>query len=77
MKQGFIKKIYRNKYRSEITSQPKSSNLACKTEPTFKVGNNDFTSNYFAKSQRTISGNKPCFYQPIKKKQEAYENLSS
>ena len=36
IKQGFKRKISWNKYRSEITTQPKSNNLYYLTDPTFR-----------------------------------------
>ena len=58
MKQGFKRTISWNKYRSEITTQPKNNNLDCLIDPTFrninrlfvlsfKNGNNDPTRNSF------------------------------
>ena len=36
IKQGFKKTIYRNKYRSEITTQSKNDNLDFMSDPTFR-----------------------------------------
>ena len=58
LKQGFKRTIYWNKYRSEVTKQPKSNNLDYVTNPIFKninrlfvllfrVSENVCTRNYF------------------------------
>ena len=58
IKQGFTRKISWNKYRSEITRQPKNNNLDYLIDPpfrsinklfvlSFKNGNNDSTRNSF------------------------------
>ena len=58
IKQRFKRRIYWNKYRSEITAQPKSNNLDYLIDPTFrninrllsfKNGNGDPTWNSFGK----------------------------
>ena len=96
IKQGFKRTISWNKYRSEITTQPKSNNLDYLIDPTFrninrlfalllKNSNNDPTRYSFdkyymplveIKDFNALIDNKPFFDQPVKNKQEAYENLS-
>ena len=83
------------KYRSEITAQPKNNNLDYLINPTFrninglfaisfKNGDDDpkrysFDQYYMPlvgiKDFYALIDNKPFFDQPVKNKQEAYENL--
>ena len=42
MKQGFKRTLFWNKYRSEITTQPKNNNLDYMIDPTFKNFNRLF-----------------------------------
>ena len=81
-----LKKIISwNKYKSEVTIQPKSNKLDYMIDPTFKntnrlffqllkVGNYDFTKNYFVnyymplikiKVSNALIENKPFFEQPV------------
>ena len=88
IKQGFKRTISWNKYRSEITTQPKNNNLDYLINPTFvlsfKNGDNDpergsFHKYYMllveTKDFNVLIDNKPCFDQTVKNKQETYEKL--
>ena len=89
MKQGFKRTISWNKYRSEITTQPKSNNLDYLIDPTFrninrlfflslKNGNNNPTKTIplaEIKDFNALIDNKQFFNQSVKNKQEAYESL--
>ena len=96
IKQGFKRTIFWNKYRSEITAQPESSNLDYLLYSIFRKINilfvlplknfhynslRDPFDEYFMplielKDFKALIGNKKIFDQPVKIKQEAYENLS-
>ena len=82
--QGLKRTISWNKYRFEITTQTKNSNLHYLIDPTFRTinrlflvsfknGNNDPTRNYFDKHYMPLVDSKdfkPFFDQPIKNKKE-------
>ena len=78
IKQGFERIIFWNKYKSEIMTQPKKSNLDYLIDPTFrninrlfvlslKNGNGDPTRNSFEKDFNALIDNKLFFDQPVKK----------
>ena len=65
IKQGFKRKTSWNKYRSEITTQPKNNNLDYSIDPTFRnintlfvlsfrIGNNVSTTDYFDKHYMSL-----------------------
>ena len=88
IKQGFKRTISWNKYRSEITTQPKNNNLDYSIDATFrninrlfvlsfKSGNVDTTKNFFDYMPlveiKNFNAIKRFFDQPVKNKQEVYE----
>ena len=88
IQQGFKRTISWNKYRSEITTQPKNNNLDYSIDATFrninrlfvlsfKSGNVDTTKNFFDYMPlveiKIFNAIKRFFDQPVKNKQEAYE----
>ena len=84
IKQGFKTTISWNKYRSEITTQTKKSNLGLFVL-SFKNGNNDPTIIFFdkyymslveIKDFNALMNNQQFFDQSKKSKQEAYEKLN-
>ena len=87
IKQGFKRTISWNKYRSEITAQPKNNNLDYLIDPkfrninrlfvpSFKSGNDDSTRYSFDKyNMPFVIYNKPFFVHSVKNKQEVYEKL--
>ena len=80
IKQGFKRTICCNKYRSEITTQPKNNNLDYVIDQTFR--NNDDPTRYSfdqcymplveIKDFSALIDNKPFFDQRVKNKHEAY-----
>ena len=84
IKQGFKGTISWDKYRSEITAQSKINNLDFLTDPaftnrlfvlSFKNGNDDPTLDSFDNYYIPLDF-KAFLYQPLRNKQEAYEELT-
>ena len=91
IKKGFKRTVSWNKYRSEITTHPKNNNLDYMIDPTFrninrlfvlsfKLGRHYFSKYYLQlieiKDFHVLIDNKPFFDQPMKNKQEVYEQLN-
>ena len=64
IKQGFKKAISWNKYRSEITTQPKNNNLDCLIDPTFRNINRLFVLSFKNGSNDPIRDSFDKYYIP-------------